>query len=90
MRPEEPPDTGRMYVSGRVGVAMMTSMVTGPPEWSSLSRRGPKYRHDELKRSGGLERPMAEISVIAACQSKHAGQQCRETHERGDGADPAP
>ena len=56
-----------MYVSGRIGVAMMASMVTGPPEWSSLSRRGPKYSHDELKRSGGLERPMAEISVIAAC-----------------------
>ena len=47
-------------------------MVSGPPDWSTLDRRGPKESHEKLDWATRTEGFVAEVAVVKASDGKHA------------------
>jgi hypothetical protein len=58
-----------MKIFGAVGMKVMLTMMSGPPERSFLESKAADERTNKLKPSGSLEGSMGEVAVIEGRQS---------------------
>ena len=75
--------TRRMHVLGRIGVAMVMTVMRCPPEWPALHAHGTDRSKEELHRPRGAERAMREVAVIETGQGEHAHGIQRRCYDQG-------
>ncbi len=74
MGPPPTADAGRVRIVGRVGVAMVLTMVSRPPEGAFLIGAATEPGEHKLKRPAGIEGTMRQIAVVADGDADHAQQ----------------
>ena len=62
---------GGVGIQMGVGMRVVITMVSGPPDRATLNRRSPQKSHEELNGAAGAERLVAEVSVVETCDRKH-------------------
>ena len=80
VRPPEPVARRRVDVVLRVGKAMVSAVVSRPPQDALLRRRHRQKREDELEGAAGLKRPVGKVTVVAGGDEKHP----RVIHRRAE------
>jgi hypothetical protein len=63
-----------MRIELGIGVKMMLSMVTGPPDRTSLARGTPQYCHQKSKRTTALKGAMREKPMVKRSNQEHPPQ----------------
>src|SRR5207245_5544233 len=65
VRPPETINARRMRIFGRIRMAMVLPVVSGPPERPLLHGAASETSQDELKPAAGLVRAMGKVAVIS-------------------------
>jgi hypothetical protein len=63
---------------------MMTAMVRGPPERSSLNCSSTNHSEKKLNETGGLKSFMRKVTVIETCDREHANGKKRDTYYKSN------
>src|SRR4029077_5401620 len=62
----------RVRILGRIRMAMVLAVVSGPPERPLLHGAASQTRQDKLKPAAGLVRAMGKVAVISGRDAEHA------------------
>src|SRR5437868_1194546 len=77
-----------MQVFRCVRMLVMVPVMGCPPERTLLSRGGAQPREAELKKTGGFESSVSEVSVVATCNGKHTSAIGQNEGAKSDPAHP--
>jgi len=70
----------RMGVLRCVRVTVVITMVSRPPQRSSLPRRITKHRADKLKPTTGAKRSVRKVAMVKRGQTEYATEECERRY----------
>ena len=71
----------RMHVVFGIRIAVVETMMSGPPEWTFLQCAASEPSHHELERTAGFVASVSEIAVVAAGYAEHADEKKCPAHD---------